>query len=434
MKNASTPCLATTLILAAVASVYGQEAKTAAPAEATVPAEPEVEKPWWDNAIPEAITKGKLLLDARMRYERADQSNLDASNALTVRTRLGYETAPIKGFRALLEFEDVTIIGSENNYNQAGLNPAASDKTVVADPEVTEVNQAWIGYENFDTTVKFGRQRITLDDHRFVGNVGWRQNEQTYDAVSVANQSIKDTTLFYSYIHNVNRIFGDDHPAGDFDSNSHLFHASNATCPYATLGIYSYLLDLEDAPAASSASYGASLAGDYTISEESKTKVTYRLQYAFQTDYKDQPVDYEAHYYKAELGGHCKIYNLGVGYEVLGSDNDKGFTTPLATLHAFNGWADVFLNTPSEGLEDVYAWAGVKLPWDVPLKVVYHSFHAEQGSDDYGYELDAVVSKKFGKHWTVLAKYSYYDGKDDPFGAGSAIDVHKGWLQLGFVF
>ena len=436
MKIVQTPYFAAALIISATANLCAEDSKisstNAVPATASAGAEPE--EPWWKNAMPKAISQGKLLLNARLRYEHADQSNLDASDAFTIRTRLGYETAPIKGFRGLLEFEDVSIIGNENNYNQAGLNPGGAGKTVIADPETTEVNRAWIGYENFDTFAKYGRQRITLDDHRFVGNVGWRQNEQTYDGLTLANDSIQDTTLFYSYIYEVNRVLGDDHPGGNFDSRSHLFNASNSTLPFATVSLYSYLLDFDNAPTSSSASYGASVVGDITVSEEHRAKIDYRLQYAFQSDYGDQPVDYGASYYKIEVGGQCSIYSAGVGYEVLGSDNDKGFATPLATLHAFNGWADVFLNTPNEGLEDLYFSAGVTLPWGMPLKLVYHQFYSQQGSDNYGHELDAVISKKFGKHWTVLAKYAYYDGKDDPFGSGSAIDTQKGWLQLEFAY
>jgi hypothetical protein len=69
--------------------------------------------------------------------------------------------------------------------------PILFNRDVVADPEGTEVNQVWVGYEKYDTNVKFGRQTFTLDNHRFIGNVIWRQNEQTYDAVSLVNNSIE---------------------------------------------------------------------------------------------------------------------------------------------------------------------------------------------------------------------------------------------------
>ena len=50
------------------------------------------------------------------------------------------------------------------------------------------------------------------------------------------------------------------------------------------------------------------------------------------------------------------------GYELLGSDDGKvAFNTPLATKHKFNGWADKFLGTPKEGLEDVYLTAKGKV-------------------------------------------------------------------------
>jgi hypothetical protein len=118
---------------------------------------------------------------------------------------------------------------------------------------------------------------------------------------------------------------------------------------------------------------------------------------------------------------------------VLGSGDNKGaagrtgFSTPLATLHAFNGWADVFLNTPAAGLQDLYAFAQVTLPGAFPLRFVYHKFDADSGSGDFGQEFDVLLSRKLGKHWTALAKYAYYDAEDLPY-----TDVHKFWLQLEF--
>ncbi len=52
------------------------------------------------------------------------------------------------------------------------------------------------------------------------------------------------------------------------------------------------------------------------------------------------------------------IGTLGVGYELLGSDDGvAAFQTPLATLHKFNGFADQFLVTPAGGLQDIYFYA-----------------------------------------------------------------------------
>ncbi len=428
MKLNST-ATASALVLAISSTLSGQETPPATAPPASAPESPPTVKNWFEEKLPDAIARGKPHLNTRARYEWADQNNLRVSHAFTFRTRLGYETAPLYGFKGMLEFEDVRIIGNDDNFNQAGLSGAG--KTPVLDVEDTEINQAWISYENWDSVAKVGRQRILLDNHRFIGNVGWRQNEQTFDALSLQNKSIKDTTLFYSYIHNVNRVLSDEHPMGNFHSDSHLIHGSYTGCPYGAISAYSYALAFENSAPNSSATFGLNFSGSQTIDKETATKLNYRAEYAFQTDYRNQPIDYEAHYYNLELGGDYQRFSAGAGYEVLGSDNGKGFATPLATLHAFNGWADVFAPaTPAAGLRDIYAWAGVMLPYKTPFRVIYHKFCSDRGSLDFGSEWDAVASHKFGKHWTALAKYAYYDGEDAPF----AFTLHRFWMQVEFAF
>jgi hypothetical protein len=107
----------------------------------------------------------------------------------------------------------------------------------------------------------------------------------------------------------------------------------------------------------------------------------------------------------------------------------------LATLHAFNGWADVFLNTPTTGLQDMYASVGVLLPGEVPLNFIAHKFNSDAGSADFGQEYDIVASRKFGKNWTALVKYAYYDGKEAiPGVAAVPFDKQVFWAELEFNF
>ena len=205
---------------------------------------------------------------------------------------------------------------------------------------------------------------------------------------------------------------------------------------YGRIVGYSYLLDLENGAgfANSCQTYGAYFAGTAPITD--KISIGYRAEYAHQTDYKESPQDYAVDYYNLELSATMKPVSIGAGYEVLGTDDNGagtgsvGFKTPLATLHAFNGWADVFLNTPAKGLRDIYGFGQVTLPGDVPLRVIYHKFDADSGGADFGQELDVQVSKKFGKHWTALAKYARYDGKEVP----AQFDMHKVWAQVEFNF
>jgi len=429
------------LVLAAVASAYADGTNAApaaaAPAPAPAPLEQNAAEKFFYTSIPEAFTKGKFSANIRARYEYVEQDNLASeSNAGTIRTRFGFTTAPLYGFNAMIEAENITAI-DDDSYNAAGSNGQPT-RPIVADPEVTEINQAWLGYSYTNqANVKFGRQRIVLDNARFVGDVGWRQNQQTFDSLFGSYTPCKDFSISYGYLWEVNRVFGDVSglPAGntDFDSDSHIVNASFGT-KYGKVVGYAYLLDLQNAAgfANSCATYGLSFAGSAPVSE--KVKLDYRAEVAFQTDYADSPQDYETEYYNIELGANVKPVVFGAGYEVLGSDNGFSFKTPLATLHAFNGWADVFLATPALGLQDIYAFAQVTLPAQIPLRAVYHKFDSDEGSADYGSEIDVVASKKFGKNWAAMLKYAYYMGEDPVSGLPAGTDVQKFWAQVEYNF
>ena len=161
-----------------------------------------------EDAFIDALTSGKVNLDIQYRFEHVDQDGFsNNAKASTVRTRIGYLTGAYYGFKAFLEFENTTEVGADD-YNSPGPeSPNKSNHPIVADPTFTEVNQAYLQYSApLDTTVRFGRQRIKLDNDRFIGNVGFRQNEQTYDALSIQNTNIDDVTIFYSYLTNVNGV------------------------------------------------------------------------------------------------------------------------------------------------------------------------------------------------------------------------------------
>jgi hypothetical protein len=424
-----------------------------APATAVKPSEAATLNSFFNGKLPQAIGKSKISVNSRLRWEFADQNsltpaaNLRESDAITVRTRFGLTTAPLYGFQGMIEGENITVLGPSHNYNAAGSNPNGAGKTVIADPPTTEINQVWLSYTYTNwVALKGGRQRIALDNHRFVGDVGWRQNMQTFDAATLESKPVSAVSLLYGYLWEVHRVFGDVSglaPANrDFESDSHLIQLSYSGWKYGRFVGYAYLLDLENpAPGDvnSCATYGGYFAGAAAITP--KISLGYRAEAAWQTDYASSVQDYQAEYYNLELGANVKPFACGAGYEALGTDSNGnapgsvGFRTPLATLHAFNGWADVFLNTPGKGLRDLYAFAQVTLPGAVPVRFVYHKFDADSGGADFGQEFDAVASKQFGKHWAALAKYAYYDGKDAaPPSFASAIDMHKFWLQLEFNF
>jgi hypothetical protein len=373
------------------------------------------------------LAQGKFLLNMRYRYEYADERAKNVSHANTLRTRLGYQTPTVGGFQALAELEDVRIIGNEDNYNQSGgIGPA--DRTVIADVKNTELNRGWLSYTPQEGTLfKVGRQLIALDKGRFLGSVGWRQNEQTHDAISLTTVPWEDTTLFYSYIDRVNRIFSNEHPDGNFDSQSHLINLSYSGLSAGKLTTYAYLLDFGNSLPNSTHTYGGSFTGTKPATEE--IELNYHAEFAWQTDAGDSPLDYNTEYYHLALGGTYKQFTLTGGYEVLGTDNDVGFKTPLATLHAFNGFADAFLTTPGDGLHDIYIKADLKLPWDWKLGLAWHDFESDGNGANLGQEWDAVLSRKIDKNWTFLIKAATYDGGDSSYA-----DRDKVWAVIQYVY
>ena len=376
------------------------------------------------DGITEALTSGTVKADLRLRYEAVDQDNAaDDADALTLRTRLGYLTGSVNGFSGFVEFEDVRIVGGVDDYTvPAPVNFNPGEYSVVADPETTELDQAFIQYKGDLFGAKLGRQVITLDNHRFVGHVGWRQDRQTFDALTVNVTPVDKLDIMYGYIDQRNRIFAED---GDIDSKDHLFNVSYMT-PIGTLTGYAYLLEVDDGSNAATDeldTFGLRLKG-------AAGNFLYTLEYADQ-EAEGGPTDFDAEYLFVEGGYNAGFATFSLGYESLGSDDGAyGFSTPLATLHAFNGWADIFLNTPAQGLEDTYVKVSGKLAGGT-WAVVYHEFEAEDstpGVDDLGDELDLVYSRKFGENYSAGIKYADYSADD------FAVDTEKLWVWVGASF
>ncbi len=346
------------------------------------------------ESIAEAFQNGSTAVSFRLRFEDVDVGGV-SNDALTLKSRLTYKTDALNGFSALFEVDDTTVLGDE-------------DYTGIADSEYTDVNQAYLAYSAADTTVKFGRQRILLDNQRFVGGVGFRQNEQTYDALTLTNKSLPDTTLFYGYISEVNNIF-----ASDVKHETHLLNAKYTGLPFGTVTGYYYQIE-PDAAADSIDTFGVRFTGSQPAGD---AKLLYTAEYATQ----DQNNGSKPDYYVLEGGVSVSGVTAKLGYEVLESDNGVGFNTPLATKHKFQGWADKFLGTPGTGIEDLYLTVGTKVA-GVKLLAVYHDFEAESTSADLGSEFGFVVAKKFGKNYGLSLKYADYQAGD------TGVDTDKLWL------
>lgn len=363
------------------------------------------------NSISEAISESTVKINLRARYEGVDQDGIDKNaSALTLKSRITVDTGSYSNFSLGLEVDKVDAL--IDNYNSK-----TNDNTnypVVADPQGTDVNQAFIKYANSGFIAVVGRQRILHNNQRFVGGVGWRQNEQTYDGVR-AQYKADTFSVDYSYIQNINSITAAN-VKGDFQ----LVNANyNINKNHKLVG-FAYLLDYDIAVANSSSTVGALYNGKFG-------QFLVNASLASQSDNGDNPMSYSVMYINAEVGYKFDAVTVLGGYELLGSDDGKvAFNTPLATKHKFNGWADKFLGTPKEGLQDIYLTAKGKVS-DVKWAVTYHDFSSDEGSIDFGNELDLVATYQINKNYGFLVKAANYSEGD----AGIApTDTTKLWLQM----
>ena len=375
-------------------------------------------------SVTEALTSGQAKVDFRLRYENVEQDNpVDDASALTLRTRLGFYSGSVNGFSAVVEMEDNRIVMGQGDYTvgPTGYNPGLY--SVIADPEHTELDQGFIQYKNQGVTAKLGRQVITMDNHRFVGHVGWRQDRQTFDGVSVAYAPNKSLSLSYAYIDQRNRIFAE---AADIDSKDHLFNASYSLA-FGKLTGYGYLLEVDNDTDNALDTFGIRFSGSQ---KSGNNKFLYTAEYASQSS-ESAATDFDADYLFIEAGAVIAGVTAKVGYEVLGSDDGMfGFSTPLATLHKFNGWADQFLATPKEGLVDTSVTLATGLAGG-KFTLIYHDFEADEASDavdDLGSEVDVLYTRKFGKHYSAGIKYASYSGDS------GKVDADKLWLWVGANF
>lgn len=384
------------------------------------------------------VKEGKFFGQMRYRYESVDQDGIaNDAHASTVRTNIGFKTGVYENFQGMAEAQFVNNIGADD------FNDSVNGKTtypLVVDPDTSEINQLWVSWTGLpDTLIKVGRQEVNIDNERFIGAVGWRQNDQTFDAAVIANSSIKNLNLLYAHVWNVNRIFGADHLLGDLDTETHIAHAAYTVADWLTVTGYGYWLDVNRAAAASSKTYGVRLTGTAPVNDD--WSFFYEAEAAKQTDYGNSTANYDENYYHISPGIKGHGWTVQAGYEVLGGNGTNSFATPLATLHKFNGWADKFLTTPATGLEDAYGKIAYKFSgvndWvdGTELTAMYHDFQGDS-SGDYGSEVDLSIGKSFklpaelpADKLHVLLKYADYNADDTPY-----TDTQKIWLQFTVKF
>ncbi|HWA62853.1 MAG TPA: hypothetical protein VG939_15840 [Caulobacteraceae bacterium] len=390
-----------------------------------------------------AVAAGKPILDLRARYEEVDQANLvpDAW-AYTVRARFGWETAAWNGFKALVEGEAVGHLDA-GDYNVAPPGGASLNGRpqypIINDPSVLELNRAqlsWTASPAFTATA--GRQRILVDDQRFVGNVGWRQDEQTFDAAR-GDAKLGPVTATYAYVWQVNRILGQK---ADWRSDSHLFNAVWPIDPHLRLEGFVYALDFPTAPLSSTLTRGARATGKARAGDAA---LAYEATYARQSPYGANPGAFGLDFWQASGAATWRRATLKADYEQLNGDGVHAFVTPLATTHAFQGWADAWAAVGGnkihvDGLKDLNFTLVLKPKSPAPflrnpeILVRRHDFWAERTGAKLAAEWDAQVQAGVTPKLTCALKYADFR-REAQVPAGTTLappSRRKVWLTLEF--
>lgn len=437
-----------------------------------------------------AVKNGKPDLSLRLRYEDV-QDDLPAgspllgtedADLLSLRAALGFTTARFIGFWLRLEAEANARLGSDNALNvdedltfppgPAGSRIAAGH-SLIPDNSFAEVNEAFVGWRsptggcpnapdscNGHTSVKLGRQSIIFNNHRWVGNIIWRQNNQSFDALRIDNSSLDNLSVSYVYLNRVNRLFGDDSAFREFEmSNSHLVNVAYQL-PFGKLTGYGYLLDFDDNPRTpfpegvgvgpgitnfDSDTWGVRFVGKHRLGDDF-TLLT-ELEWANQDPSGDAGSNLDDNdYINLEIGGAFALAGkpmvVKVGQETLGGNGVNALQTPLATVHAFNGWADKFVGapggsaTPAGGLKDTSVTLVMKglmsgMIGKSKLVFQYHDYQADTvvgGVKNYGDEWGLLFAKPFNKQWLGLIKYASFDDGGDGF----SYDTEKFWVMAQY--
>jgi hypothetical protein len=392
------------------------------------------------SSFSETITDGKFKANFRLRYENVNQDGKkETGEAFTLRSLIGYETKPFHGFSVNAEVYGVSPF--DDNYNDAKKgDPIASRKVypVIADPEDYDFHQIYLQWANADNNVKLGRQGMILDNWRFVGDVRFRQNWAVFNGLSFMNKSLPNTTINLAHFEQVKQV-----NTKIEDADIEIANVKYAITPTTSVSGYGYFIDWngKTLEPTSTKTYGVRLDGSQKIDDQ--WKVLYTAEYAKQDDYKDGSDLIDNYYYLIGAGAGYSDWFVRVDQEKLSGNSDsKAFQTPLGTNHLFQGWADVFLSTPNEGIEDTMIIAGGKL-MGATIKAEYHWINSDRNfakigggtGDNYGTELDLGVYYKFTKQISGSVEYANFSEDDEYKNAASRKrDIEKIWVTAIYSF
>lgn len=368
---------------------------------------------------------GNFELRPRFEYRNGYKELMPDGNYPTsfvsnrARLNLGYGVDKLNTY---ISFQNVSVWGDVNT-------------TSLNDKNGIKLFQAWASYkftENWST--KIGRQVLSYDNQRILGEIGWAQQAQSHDAAMVTYSKYKSKldvgfsfgntgevlyesayantykNMQFAWFHHDFSNFGLSILALNTGNQYENADSGNLEVTYLqTMGVYGKW-------GATKKFYGD--AGVY--SQFGKTPIS------------NEEIDVSAFYGSVNLGYKFTEKVKGeLGFEYLsGTDQDddsgkiKSFTPLFGTNHGFNGYMDYFYvgnHKNNVGLIDYYASLKYQNEkWQFTLTP--HIFNSDgkifdplsyEEADNYlGTEIDLSCQYTFDKNITVSGGYSQMFGRD----------------------
>lgn len=375
-----------------------------------------------------AIDATKPLVDIRLRSESVTHSGFAReAEALLLRSRLGFQTGKLWGTSLLAEGSFLTPLIDRYDDGLAG-NKAYP---YIPDPENYELHRLQLENTSLPgTDLVLGRQRVALDDWRFVGPSNWRLNENTLNSGRIINTSVPGLTIDLTYFNRFNRrTTRASTRLGALTGNSYLANVGYET-GWGKFTAFDYLLSFKEVPTLSSKTAGARFQGEHPVAG---IKLAYTASWARQTDYASNPVKYSADYYYLDLTGTLRQYSLGVGTESLGGNGTIGLSTPLSSYHSWDGFAGMFTTTPTNGLNSKYVTLGYSVKAVGPLDSIqatarYYDFHSARLGQHYGSELDLQLQASWHRFSGLVAVADYASANRPTTQSSRSL-----WLEVDYI-
>lgn len=372
------------------------------------------------SSIMYALERGYPSLTLRARKEHAKENKFLSANSSTIRSQLSYQSSNFHKNYLFLEMINVSSWLSQR-YNPNSIFIKKPMYSVINDPRYTGVTNAYISSEFFrNTEITFGRQYISLNNGRMVGNNDFRQFPLSFDALTITNDALEDFDILYSFATNINTSNSD----GRRKLRTNLINFTWHDFLYGK--VVGYLYKNHDLAISSNSNltFGFRVTSDDTFNKI--FNFDYEIEVAHQSNTYNNMNKYSSIYfhisYNKNSGNIFQKWLLTgkIGLELIGSGNynqpEHVFTFPLGNTHGFNGLAEAYTIIPKRGLTDYYMDLTAEYSDWLNLIGAIHVFQYTRGGQNkfIGIEYDLSTCIKINKSMSSELIFAILNSKNKP--------------------